>query len=110
LSYPPEKLIVVLNRANQEGGLRTKDIETALHHELFAQIPDDGANMLRSINRGIPLVVRYPRSPASQAIRHLAKTLISLSAPEAAVEPVKAKAAKPAKQPKPATKQKATAS
>jgi pilus assembly protein CpaE len=75
LGYPPGKLLVVLNRAGQEGGVKTKDIESALHHELFGQVPEDGANALRSLNRGLPLVVRYPRSPASRAYQQLARQL-----------------------------------
>ena len=58
--------------------MKAGDIETALHHEVFAQIPDDGPNALRSLNRGIPLILRYPRSPASRAIKSLAQTLTEM--------------------------------
>lgn len=75
LGYPAEKMLIVLNRAGIPGGVKSGDIETALHHEVFAQIPDDGANALRSLNRGIPMTLRYPRSPASRAIKSLAKSL-----------------------------------
>jgi MinD-like ATPase involved in chromosome partitioning or flagellar assembly len=30
---------------------------------------------MRSLNRGIPLVIRYPRSPVSRAIHQLTKRL-----------------------------------
>jgi pilus assembly protein CpaE len=83
LSYPPEKTLIVLNRANLNGGVKTKDIETALRHEVFAQIPDDGPNVLRSLNRGIPLVMQYPRSPATQSIQRIAGTLAEMGAVEA---------------------------
>ena len=79
LAYPPGKLAVVLNRQGMQGGVKTKDIEMALHHELFAQIPEDEANVLRSLNRGIPLVLNYPRSPASQGFRALAKSLAAVN-------------------------------
>lgn len=78
LGYPPGKLLIVLNRAGLEGGVKTKDIEGALHHELYAQIPEDGANALRSLNRGLPLLVRYPRSPASRAYQQLARQVAGL--------------------------------
>lgn len=78
LGYPSDKILIVLNRAGLTGGVKSGDIETALHHEVFAQIPDDGPNALRSLNRGIPLVLRYPRSSASRAIKLLAKTLTDL--------------------------------
>ena len=82
LGYPPEKLLILLNRAGMLGGVRTKDIETALHHQVFAHIPDDQANAVRSLNRGIPLLVRYPRSSASKAIKQLSKRLPNVGALE----------------------------
>jgi pilus assembly protein CpaE len=84
LAYPPGKLLVLLNRSDLAGGVKIKDIQTALHHELFSQIPDDGPNALRSLNRGIPLILKYPRSPASKAILMLARQFTRLNAPEAA--------------------------
>ena len=51
--------------------------------ELLAQIPDDGANVIRSLNRGIPLVMQYPRSPATKAIQKLASTVAQMGAMEA---------------------------
>jgi pilus assembly protein CpaE len=85
LSYPAEKTVIVLNRANLEGGVKTRDIETALRHEVFAQIPDDGANVVRSLNRGIPLVMQYPRSPATQSIQRLAANVAQMGSPESAM-------------------------
>jgi pilus assembly protein CpaE len=78
LGYPAEKMLIVLNRAGITGGVKAGDIETALHHEVFARIPDDGPNALRSLNRGIPMTLRYPRSPASRAIKSLAKSLAEM--------------------------------
>jgi pilus assembly protein CpaE len=78
LAYPAEKILVAVNRTGIPGGVRVTDIETALHHPIFGQIPDDSPKPLLSINRGIPLSIRYPRSPASQAIRLLAKSLVEI--------------------------------
>jgi len=102
LSYPPEKLMIVLNRANLDGGVKTKDIETALRHEVFAQIPDDGANVIRSLNRGVPLVIQYPRSPATKSIQRLAGTLVAQASPDVRSASVPAKPKK--KRSKSATK------
>src|SRR5262249_1341568 len=84
LSYPAGKLAVVLNRTGLLGGVKTADIATALHYDLFAEIPDDGPNALRSVNRGIPLILKSPRSPASRAIQRLGKTLAAVGARETA--------------------------
>lgn len=82
LGYPADKLMVVLNRAGLLGGIRSADIETALHHIVFATIPDDAGSPLRSLNRGIPLIVQYPNSPASKAIKQTAKKLAGLTTNE----------------------------
>jgi pilus assembly protein CpaE len=89
LAYEPGKVLTILNRAGILGGVRTNDIEKALRHEVFAHIPDDGATVLRSLNRGLPLVFRYPRSPASRAIQRLARRLLKLgeAAPSATPQP-----------------------
>ena len=78
LAYPAEKVLVAVNRAGIPGSVKVSDIETALHHPIFGQVPDDGPKPLLSINRGVPLMVRYPRSPASQAIRLLGKSLVEI--------------------------------
>jgi pilus assembly protein CpaE len=75
LAYPADKVLVAINRTGMPGGVRMTDIETSLHQPIFGYVPDDGSKPLLSINRGIPLTVRYPRSPASLAIQQLAKSL-----------------------------------
>jgi pilus assembly protein CpaE len=71
LAYPQDKLFYILNRTDMPGAVKTKDVMPVLNTEFFP-IPDGGPNVLRSINRGIPLVLRYPRNPATQAIQKLA--------------------------------------
>jgi len=79
LGYAPDKILTVLNRAGVNGGVRQSDIEAVLHYQLYAQIANDPDASLRSLNRGIPMLVRYPRSPASTSIRALAKNLLDLT-------------------------------
>jgi pilus assembly protein CpaE len=79
LGYPTEKILMILNKAGIEGGVKLKDIETVLHTQVYHQIAYDPANVLRSINRGIPFLVYYPRSNASKSIQQLAKKLIAIS-------------------------------
>ena len=88
LSYPADKILMILNKAGAEGGVKLKDIETVLHNQVYHQIPNDPANVLRSINRGIPFLVYYPRSNASKSIQQLARNLISISLREAGHEGV----------------------
>jgi pilus assembly protein CpaE len=79
LSYPAEKILMILNKAGIEGGVKLKDIETVLHTQVYHQIANDPASVLRSINRGIPFLVYYPRSNASKSIQQLARNLTSIT-------------------------------
>ena len=88
LGYAPDKMLTVLNRAGVNGGVRQNDIEAVLHYQLYAQIANDPDAALRSLNRGIPMLVRYPRSPASKAIRQLAKNLLDLTLADTSREPI----------------------
>jgi len=79
LSYPPGKMLTILNRSGMAGGVKTKEIEAALHHEVFAYIPDDDPKVVRSLNRGVPHIYKYPRSPVSRSIRQIATNVVELS-------------------------------
>jgi pilus assembly protein CpaE len=79
LGYPAEKILMLVNKANAEGGVKLKDIEAVLHNQIYHQIPNDPANVTRSINRGIPFLVYYPRSNASKSIQQLARNLTSIT-------------------------------
>ena len=78
LAYSPDKLLVTLNREGLKGGVKAGDIEIALQSKLFARIPDDSANSLRSINRGVPMALRYVRSPVSRALKQISTNLMQL--------------------------------
>ncbi len=82
LAYSPDKFLYVVNREGELGGVKTQDINSALHQPIFARIPEDTGNALRSINRGIPLIIRYPRSPASKAINELSNRLLDMTTTE----------------------------
>lgn len=72
LAYPADKLVHILNRVDMTGGVKIRDVMPVVGKEYFP-IPDGGPNVIRSINRGIPLVTRYPRNPTSKALKTLVK-------------------------------------
>jgi pilus assembly protein CpaE len=79
LSYPPGKMLTLVNRADMMGGVKSKEIETALRREVFDHIPEDDPKVLRSLNRGVPHLYKYPRSPVSRSIRKIAKRIVEFS-------------------------------
>ncbi len=85
LGYAPDKLLIVLNRAGIMGGVEPKEIETVLRHPLDVHIPDDGPNSLRSLNRGIPILMRDSRNPISKAVRKLADMMLNAKVQDTAM-------------------------
>jgi pilus assembly protein CpaE len=71
LGSPRDARIIVLNRADAKVGLRAEDVVTAIKAPIAVNIPNS-LTVPASINRGVPVVLDDPRSPASTAIRELA--------------------------------------
>jgi pilus assembly protein CpaE len=73
------KLKLVLNRANAQVKLDVREIEHVLGLRAAFPVPYDIAVPL-SINAGLPVVMREPRSAASRAFEHIADALLGPSA------------------------------
>ncbi len=97
LAYPADKILMVLNKAGVEGGVKLHDIESVLHHQVYHQVANDSATVLRSINRGIPFLVYYPRSRASKSIQQLAHNITTISLKDMGHESVQAQGEKTAR-------------
>lgn len=87
LAYSQDKIMFVLNRSDMKGGVRTNDIESVVNRDIHLRIPDGGPKVIRSLNRGIPLVLRYPRNPASRAIQGLAKDVSQIEGSQVSALP-----------------------
>ncbi len=66
-----DSMFLVINRADRDVGLDIVEVERALGLEAVATIPSDTQVQL-SVNRGVPIVLDAPRSPAARAIERLA--------------------------------------
>ncbi|MCD6289965.1 MAG: response regulator [Anaerolineae bacterium] len=69
------QITVVLNQANRAGGIPLENLPEELKAHRIAQIPFDPGRALRSINRGVPVVMRSPRSHLARSLRELARSL-----------------------------------
>jgi len=69
-----EKLRIVVNRVGMEDSQisLSRALET-MGREVFAQIPNDYANMVESRNNGVPLMTEAPRSKLTRAFEILAQ-------------------------------------
>ena len=74
LSFPPDRIRVVLNRANSKVGMKPGEVEGALEVKVRFEIPSDRAVPL-SVNRGNPAVLAEAKGDFARAIRTMAKTL-----------------------------------
>ena len=84
LKFPLRMVRIVLNRAESQGHLRSRDVREHLEVEVLADIPSDGKRAGLSVNRGIPLVLDGDGGRIKEALQHLAKSL--LERPELYVE------------------------
>ncbi len=79
LGLSRERVVAVLNRFPQRGGLQRRDIENALGMSAQVMIPDDAKLVTYSINRGVPLVESHERSPLARQMSTLAKGLAKMA-------------------------------
>ena len=79
LSFPPERIRVVLNRANSNVGMKKSEVEAALEVKIRFEIPSDRAVPL-AVNRSNPAVLSDPKSDFGRALREMSKALLPVQA------------------------------
>jgi len=79
LSFPAERIKVVLNRANTKVGMKRNEVEGALDIKVSFEVPSDRAVPL-AVNRGNPAVLGDSKSEFSRAVRAMAKNLLPVEA------------------------------
>jgi pilus assembly protein CpaE len=90
LGYPPDKIELVLNRADSALGIRVADVEHSIGRKVDHTVVSDGRSVVYALNRGVPFFVSNREAQVSQDVLRLARAL--LGAPDAA----SAEARKPA--------------
>jgi pilus assembly protein CpaE len=79
LSFPTERVRVVLNRANSNVGMKKGEVEAALESKVRFEVPSDRVVPL-AVNRSNPAVLSDPKSDFGRAVREMAKTLLPAKA------------------------------
>jgi pilus assembly protein CpaE len=89
LGYPPEKMELVLNRADSALGIRVADVEHSIGRKVDHTVVSDGRCVVYALNRGVPFFVSNREAQVSQDILRLARALLgaSESAPVVARKP-----------------------
>lgn len=75
LRFPRNKILLILNRANSRVGLTIGEVENRIMEKIDVTIPSDRLVPL-SINEGIPIAIKTPKSQVSQSVSKLTQLLI----------------------------------
>ncbi|RQD73603.1 MAG: response regulator [Candidatus Syntrophonatronum acetioxidans] len=73
LNYPKSKIKVILNKMEPRGEIKPRDVETTLNHNLYGLLPADYKLVTSSLNKGIPVILLYPRAKISRSFQDLAR-------------------------------------
>lgn len=77
LGYNPEKLALVVNRADAKGAISRREMESVLKAPILASLPNDSKSLMEAANAGIPVLREYPRSNWAKAVNKLAGDLMT---------------------------------
>jgi pilus assembly protein CpaE len=79
LSFPPDRIRIVLNRANSNVGMKRGEVEAALEAKIRFEVPSDRVVPL-AVNRSNPAVLSDPKSDFGRALREMSKSLLPAQA------------------------------
>jgi pilus assembly protein CpaE len=82
LSFPSERIRVVLNRANSNVGINRGEVDRALETKVQFDLPSDRAVPL-AVNRGTPVVLSDGGADFSRAMEKVARELLASDQPAA---------------------------
>jgi pilus assembly protein CpaE len=101
LGYDRDRVLLVLNHSYHRSEVKVADMERALGYPIVQAIDYAPAQVTSSLNRGVPLILGYPDSPAAASIRHLAELIVERTrrreSEEAEAAPAPEKKEKPKK-------------
>jgi len=78
LSYPREKILLVMNKVSGRNDVSMSEIEKVLRTKIFGIIPADENMALSSLNEGVPIISKRSNHPISKAYRKLALSLLEV--------------------------------
>jgi len=85
LGYRPDKVQLLLNRADSGYGIRQQDVESSIGRKISHSVVSDGRTVVYALNRGVPFVVAARQARVSEDIIRVAKTVLE-NEPEPAPE------------------------
>ena len=84
LSYPTEKMVLVMNKMDRRSGITAANVEESIKHAVKGQIALDDKTVLGSINSGVPFMTGARNLPVAQGVIELAQKMRDEFAPKEA--------------------------
>ena len=81
LSFPHDRIRLVLRRTNSKVGMQPGEVEAALERKVTFEVASDAAVPL-AVNRGVPLVLSDRKADFSRALDEMAKRVASPEPPK----------------------------
>jgi pilus assembly protein CpaE len=100
MGYDPERVAIVLNRADSRVGISHEDVDAVIGRKPSLHIPSDREIPI-SVNEGVPIVMAEERAEASKAFRTLADFYIEQASKKHEEAPAEPKAEADEPKPKP---------
>ncbi len=75
LGYGPDKIRLVLNRADSSLGIRVADVEHSIGRRVDHTIVSDGRSVVYALNRGVPFFLSNREAQVSQDVLRLASAV-----------------------------------
>ena len=97
LGYGPEKIRLVLNRADSTLGIRVADVEHSIGRKVDHTIVSDGRSVVYALNRGVPFFLSNREAQVSQDVQRLAMAVMGPPPTAVPAKPEKAAAKAAAK-------------
>jgi pilus assembly protein CpaE len=88
LGYGPDKIRLVLNRADSTLGIRVADVEHSIGRKVDHTIVSDGRSVVYALNRGVPFFLSNREAQVSQDIQRLAAAVTGPAPTMAVARPV----------------------
>ncbi len=76
LGYPPEKVLLTINKVDRRSSIRAENIEASVKHAVAATLVLDERVATLAANQGSPFVLSAANSPIAQDVVNLARQLL----------------------------------
>lgn len=76
LGYARERITVVVNRYDSQGGVSVKEVEDTLAHPVEHKIPSRWRDLCSALNTGVPVTVSQPNSDLSRVMASVADLVV----------------------------------